>query len=163
MNMPDTDPTVRAGNIMMLFAVMNLLFCAVLISAPLIANTLVTNAPAAAGIVAPFAAAALAAGVATIKGRDAMGRGMGGGAGGGSGGGGSPKRNISGGPTARQTYTPRPAQQGSVVQQLAGGGDGGGDAPPAAPTSAGGGAKQAKTRRGAIITQQRRNKGKPGA
>lgn len=73
MGIPDADPILRGANIMMLFAVMNLLFAAILISAPLIANALVTNSSAASGIVMPFAAAAVAAGVATIKGRNAIG------------------------------------------------------------------------------------------
>jgi hypothetical protein len=73
MGIPDADPILRGANIMMLFAVMNLLFAAILISAPLIANALVTNSSAASGIVMPFVAAAVAAGVATIKERNAIG------------------------------------------------------------------------------------------
>jgi hypothetical protein len=73
MQISDADPSLRAANIMMLFAVMNLLFAAILVSAPLIANTLVTNSSAASGIVMPFVAAAVAAGISTIKGRDALG------------------------------------------------------------------------------------------
>jgi hypothetical protein len=73
MGIPDADPILRGANIMMLFAVMNLLFAAILISAPLIANALVTNSSAASGIVMPFVAAAVAAGVATIKDRNAIG------------------------------------------------------------------------------------------
>jgi hypothetical protein len=73
MQITDADPSLRAANIMMLFAVMNLLFAAILVSAPLIANTLVTNSSAASGIVMPFVAAAVAAGISTIKGRDARG------------------------------------------------------------------------------------------
>jgi hypothetical protein len=73
MQISDADPSLRAANIMMLFAVMNLLFAAILVSAPLIANALVTNSSAASGIVMPFVAAAVAAGISTIKGRDALG------------------------------------------------------------------------------------------
>lgn len=68
MSVPDTNPTLMAANIMMLFAVMHLLLGAVMVSAPFIANALVTNSSAAAGIVMPFVAAASAAGVATAKG-----------------------------------------------------------------------------------------------
>jgi hypothetical protein len=73
MQITDADPSLRAANIMMLFAVMNLLFAAILVAAPLIANALVTNSSAASGIVMPFVAAAVAAGISTIKGRDARG------------------------------------------------------------------------------------------
>jgi hypothetical protein len=73
MQITDADPSLRAANIMMLFAVMNLLFAAILVAAPLIANALVTNSSAASGIVMPFVAAAVAAGISTIKGRDALG------------------------------------------------------------------------------------------
>ena len=73
MGIPDADPILRGANIMMLFAVMNLLLAAILISAPLIANALVTNSSAASGIVMPFVGAAVAAGVATIKERNAIG------------------------------------------------------------------------------------------
>ena len=73
MQISDSDPSLRAANIMMLFAVMNLLFAAILVSAPLIANALITNSSAASGIVMPFVAAAVAAGISTIRGRDARG------------------------------------------------------------------------------------------
>jgi hypothetical protein len=73
MQISDADPSLRAANIMMLFAVMNLLFAAILVSAPLIANALITNSSAASGIVMPFVAAAVAAGISTIKVRDARG------------------------------------------------------------------------------------------
>lgn len=73
---PNINPTVMAANIMMLFAVMHLLLAAVLVAAPFIANSLVTNTPSAAGIVMPFVAAATAAGMATIKGTQAAGGGI---------------------------------------------------------------------------------------
>ena len=73
MQIPNADPSLRAANIMMLFAVMNLLFAAILVSAPLIANALITNSSAASSIVMPFVAAAVAAGISTIKGRNVRG------------------------------------------------------------------------------------------
>lgn len=73
MQITDADPSLRAANIMMLFAVMNLLFAAILVSAPLIANALITNSSAASSIVMPFVGAAVAAGISTIKARDVRG------------------------------------------------------------------------------------------
>lgn len=73
LTMSDMDATVKAANIMMLFSVMHLLLAAVMVSAPFIANALVSNTSAAGGIVMPFVAAATAAGVATIKGGQAQG------------------------------------------------------------------------------------------
>ncbi len=65
MAMPEADPMLRAANIMMLFAVMHLLLGAVMVAAPFIANTLVTNASAATGIVMPFVGAAVGAATGT--------------------------------------------------------------------------------------------------
>lgn len=62
MAVPDANPMLRAANIMMLFSVMHLLLAAVMVSAPFIANALVTNSPSAAAIVMPFVGAAVAAG-----------------------------------------------------------------------------------------------------
>ncbi len=79
---PDENPIVRQGNVMMLFSMMHLLLCAVLMAAPFLAMSLVTNAPGAAGIVMPFIAAAGAAGAAGYKALRAGGRaGLTGGAG----------------------------------------------------------------------------------
>ena len=73
MAITETNATLRAANIMMLFAVMHLLLAAVMVSAPFITNALVSNSSSVAGIVMPFVAAATAAGVATIKGSQASG------------------------------------------------------------------------------------------
>jgi hypothetical protein len=56
------NDSLATASLYSLFAVLNLLLIAVLVAAPFIANALVANAPAAAGIVTPFVGAALAAG-----------------------------------------------------------------------------------------------------
>ncbi len=58
---------IIGANAMMLFSVMHLLMGAVMISAPFIANALVTNTSSAAGIVMPFVGAAIAAGAGVAK------------------------------------------------------------------------------------------------
>ena len=145
MAITETDPTLRAANIMMLFSVMHLLLAAVMVAAPFIANAVVTNSSAASGIVMPFVAAATAAGVATIKGSQARGT-MPGSAGVGSSGAGVSKiagsnsnyrtptmrgasssfarNNSSGGSTAP---APSPTSS-SFVSKLDGGASGGADA-----------------------------------
>lgn len=75
---PDAATTLRAANLMMLFAVMHLLLGAVLVSAPFIANAVVANVPAASGIVMPFVGAAAAAGLAAVKGKEVTQSGLGG-------------------------------------------------------------------------------------
>lgn len=120
MTITDTDATVRAANIMMLFSVMHLLLGAVLVSAPFIANALVSNTSAVSGIVMPFVAAATAAGVATIKGGQAKGQIPGGS--GGLGGGGS---KIAGSNNTYRTPTARNATaafQKNNTPPVAGGG-----------------------------------------
>lgn len=64
---PDINTAIALSNVYMLFSVMHLLLIAVLIASPFIAQALVANAPAAAGIVTPFVGAALAAGALTAK------------------------------------------------------------------------------------------------
>jgi hypothetical protein len=165
MTITDADPVLRSGNIMMLFAVMNLLLCAVLISAPLIANALVTNSPAGYAIVAPFAAAAVAAGVSTIKGRDAMGQGMGssmpssrsntpaGGTGGPTARASAAKASFSG-PQSAPSAKASPAAASSSLSASVDPND----APPA--PNSGAQAKKQQARRGAMVTQfKKRNRG----
>lgn len=72
---PDSNSTLQAANVMMLFATMHLLMCAVMVAAPFIANSLVTNTPAGAGIVMPFVGAAIAAGAGMAKGLENRGGG----------------------------------------------------------------------------------------
>lgn len=170
MQITEMDPQLRSANIMLLFAVLNLLLCATLITAPLLANALVANAPSGMTMVAPFAAAAVAAGVGFIKGRDATGGGMGGGS--------NTTRNI------RQSINSlRDGPKGSPSSQRSISGakqafesSGGSPAPQAGGTSStpsvsGGGmsvdansqrkvkADAAKQRRGVMVTQIRRSKG----
>ncbi len=64
----ETDATLKAANLMMMFSVLHLLLAAVMVAAPFIAMALVSNSSAASGIVMPFVAAASAAGVATFRG-----------------------------------------------------------------------------------------------
>jgi hypothetical protein len=168
---------------MMLFAVMHLLLGAVLVSSPFLANALVSNSSAVAGIVMPFVAAATAAGVATLKGGQAGGSVPSAGGGGNSGGG--PK--MAGQNTNYRTPTARAATAAFTSNNTAA------PAAPAAPApganNAGGGAKiaanasttskldssasggpgmgvyrkdlSAQNRRGAILAQQ--NKSTPPA
>jgi len=75
---PDLSGAVAVSNIYMLFSVMHLLLIAVLIASPLIAQALVANAPAAAGIVTPFVGAAIAAGALTAKASEKAGGAVGG-------------------------------------------------------------------------------------
>jgi hypothetical protein len=65
--LPDNNAQILAANAMMLFSVMHLLMGAVMVAAPFIANSLVTNSSSAAGIVMPFVGAAIAAGTGTAK------------------------------------------------------------------------------------------------
>lgn len=62
---PERNAQLFAANSMMLFSVMHLLMGAVMIAAPFIANSLVTNTSSAAGVVMPFVGAAIAAGAGT--------------------------------------------------------------------------------------------------
>ena len=62
------DSAFVIANIKYLLSVCNIVVCAALIAAPFIANALVSNTSAAAGVVMPFVGAALAAGKAASKG-----------------------------------------------------------------------------------------------
>jgi hypothetical protein len=75
---PDLNTAIALSNVYMLFSVMHLLLIAVLIASPFIAQALVANAPAAAGIVTPFVGAALAAGALTAKASEKTGAAAGG-------------------------------------------------------------------------------------
>lgn len=154
-SMPDIDPMTRHFDLMMLFSVLNLLLGAVLVAAPFVANALVTNASAASGIIMPFVGAAMTAGLAAVKGRDAQGNlrgGFGGFGGGGSGGGSGNNGNKSSAqsvpaPRVKAAPAPTPAAEGVPV--------------PAAPdvkTSS----QAAKQRKGALITQFRKKQNTPG-
>lgn len=75
---PDMNPALALSNVYMLFSVMHLLLIAVLIASPFIAQALVANAPAAAGVVTPFVGAAIAAGALTAKASEKAGGAVGG-------------------------------------------------------------------------------------
>lgn len=77
MQMPESSTTLRAVNLYLLFAVLHLVLVAVLVAAPLIANSLVANAPSGVGVVMPFAGAAMAA-AASFASRSPGGRSSGG-------------------------------------------------------------------------------------
>jgi hypothetical protein len=156
----DTNATAQAANVMLLFAVMHLLMGAVMVAAPFIANALVTNSSAAAGVVMPFVGAAIAAGAGTAKVLQTK-------AGAGAGMAGTLPKPMGQGPSARTS-----SQAGARFNSSAGGGNGGIssggisgpsesmdalDAPPPIATTDTS-KKQAQRRRGVIIRQQ--NKGK---
>ena len=61
------NAAIALSNIYLLFSVLHLLLIAVLVASPFVAQALVANVPAAAGIVTPFVGAALAAGAVTAK------------------------------------------------------------------------------------------------
>ena len=63
----NSNAQLLAGDIMLVFSVLHLLMIAVMIAAPFIAVSLITNSMAAGGIVMPFVAAAMAAGSLTAK------------------------------------------------------------------------------------------------
>jgi hypothetical protein len=65
----DTEANAAAtlGSVYMLYSILNLVTIAVLVASPFIAQALVANTPAVAGVVTPFVGAALASGAATAK------------------------------------------------------------------------------------------------
>ncbi len=65
MQTPQANAVFQLGDLQLLFAILHLVFTAVLVAAPFVANALVANSPTAAAAVAPFVSAAIAAGVAT--------------------------------------------------------------------------------------------------
>lgn len=159
-SMPDIDPMTRHFDLMMMFSVLNLLLGAILVSAPFVANALVTNsASAASGIVMPFVGAAMTAGLAAIKGRDAQGnlRGGIGGIGGNNGGGGKPSAQSVPAPRAKATAAPAPAAPPAPANPAAVDG-----VPVPAAPDAKSSAQAAKQRKGALITQFRRKQSTPG-
>ena len=150
MAVPDADPMLRAANIMMLFSVMHLLLAAVMVSAPFIANSLVTNSPAAAAIVMPFVGAAVAAGAGTAM---AAGEGTGKAHG-------VVSRMVagnstpsSGGPTARFASAGAVAPGTAAGASPSAGGDGGNTGGTVQSSDAAR-QKQKQRRRGVIIRQQ---------
>jgi len=147
MAVPDADPMLRAANIMMLFSVMHLLLAAVMVSAPFIASSLVTNSPSAAAIVMPFVGAAVAAGAGSAM---AAGTGTGKTHG-------IIRRMVAGNATPSSSGpTARFASAGAVKPSAtatspAGGGDGGDTGGTVQSSDA---AREKQRRRGVIIRQQ---------
>jgi type IV secretory pathway TrbL component len=70
---PETNAAATLGSVYMLYSILNLVTIAVLVASPFIAQALVANTPAVAGVVAPFVGAALAAGTVTAKASTAAG------------------------------------------------------------------------------------------
>lgn len=157
MSMPDSTAAARIANIMMLFAVMHLLLAAVLVAAPLITNALVTNSPSGAAVVMPFVGAAVAAGLATVKGGEGAGIKP-------SSFGRANRESVSArtpAPRAASSFSSpssssassRPAPSPGAVTSSSGADDPG----PAAPSpGGGGGSKKRQQRRGSIIQQNMR-------
>ncbi len=65
MQSPQANVIFALGDLQLLFAILHLVFTAVLVAAPFVANALVANSPSMAAAVTPFVGAAIAAGVAT--------------------------------------------------------------------------------------------------
>ncbi len=65
MQAPHANAVLQLGDLQLLFTILHLVFTAILVTAPFVANALVTNSPSAAAAVTPFVSAAIAAGVAT--------------------------------------------------------------------------------------------------
>jgi len=70
----ESNAAATLGSVYMLYSILNLVTIAVLVASPFIAQALVANTPAVAGVVAPFVGAALAAGAVTAKASTAAGQ-----------------------------------------------------------------------------------------
>jgi len=70
---PEANAAATLGSVYMLYSILNLVTIAVLVASPFIAQALVANTPAVAGVVAPFVGAALAAGAVTARASTAAG------------------------------------------------------------------------------------------
>jgi len=172
----EVSPMLNSANIMMLFAVMNILLCCVLVCAPLIANSLVTNSSSAAGVVMPFVGAAAAAGAAMGKQFRSPPKPAPGGDKGGHGGGAGPSQSGSAGPsqpTARHPVPNASTGAGSGASDIPSAGGAAqppgpvsttpqsGATPPPAPNDASD-AKRRQTRRGVVINALKRGGGNKG-
>lgn len=152
---PERNAQLFAANSMMLFSVMHLLMGAVMIAAPFIANSLVTNTSSAAGVVMPFVGAAIAAGagtaMATSKGSSTAYKKLT-----------DEKIPPKAGGSNKLNSGPQPRNNAPVSSGGVTGGSPTIDAPEPEPPSAAPDSSQAKAsqrRRGVMITQQKKRAG----
>lgn len=157
---PDMNPALALSNVYMLFSVMHLLLIAVLIASPFIAQALVANAPAAAGVVTPFVGAAIAAGALTAKASEKAGVAVGGRIGSvfSARAAGAPGPRTAGRSLAGVSSKNPPATSGLAAEAQEGSATVAAPAPPAEGSVADKLRRQRQDRRNAIVRQQLRRR-----